>query len=701
MLLHRGQEMAWLRALLAALCIGSLAAFSAPVAAAVVRSTAAEAELVAAQSAIVPGRPLLLGLRLKLDPGWHVYWKNAGDSGTAPTLKLDVPAGLTPGAMQFALPQRIPIAHLVNFGYEGEVLFPLEVDVPQSFSSAGPVTIAARADWLECKESCLPASAQLAVTLAVAATSVPSRWSSLFERTALRLPQRLPEAVKLAGTRETGRADLRVEGLTDCPGAEFFPEREGVFVHAQIARDRAAEDLRFSLPFETNATAPHDLTGVLTCAHADGARRAFAISTPLAVGSPALPGGQASTTAALSLAAALLSAFIGGLVLNAMPCVFPVLGLKVLGLSRQGGALDDRRVGHATRFALGVVASCLLLAFVMLALRAGGEQVGWGFQLQSSGFVSALAVLFFVLALNLSGTFQWGFGIQSVAGRAAARWSGPFLDGVLLVLVASPCTAPLMGAAIGYTLSKPPATVIAVFAALAIGIAAPYALLLVCPGLLRRMPKPGPWLETARQFLAFPLYATVLWLAWVLGELAGLGAAIRLACLLLALVFAIWLWQRRGRRLIAFSIAGAIVAGAASWLVAGLEPTAAKPTPGADEWKAWSAAAQADYRAQGRSVLVDFTAAWCITCQVNKVTVLNTGAVRDALRASGVVALRADWTRRDPEIARALAALGRNGVPVYALYAADGRVTLLPEILTTQLVVAALRNHTKVAGDLR
>ena len=702
MLLHCGQEMAWLAALLAALFLVTLAAFSPPLAAAVVRSTAAEAELVAAQSAIIPGQPLLLGLRLKLDPGWHVYWKNAGDSGTPPTLQLDLPAELKPGAMQFAFPQRIPIAHLVNYGYEGEVLFPLEVDVPQSFSSAGPITIAARADWLECKESCLPASARLAISLPVSASSAPSRWSSLFESTALGLPQRLPEGVKVAGSRETAHVRLRVAELSDCASADFFPEREGVFVHAKIVREPGATDLRFMLPFETNATAPQDLVGVLTCAHADGRRRAFAISTPLAVAAAAIPAEQASSApAALSLAAALLFAFIGGLVLNLMPCVFPVLGLKVLGLSGRGGALDGQRIGHASRFVLGVVASCLLLAFVMLALRTAGEQVGWGFQLQSSGFVSALAVLFFVLALNLSGTFEWGFGIQSLAGRAAARWSGPFFDGVLVVLVASPCTAPLMGAAIGYTLSEPASTVIVVFTALAIGIAAPYALLVAYPGLLRRLPKPGPWLETARQFLAFPLYATVLWLAWVLGELAGLGAAIRLAAVLLALTFAIWLWQRRARRVIASSIAGVIVAGAAAWFVAGLEPTAMKPLPGQGDWTAWSAAAQEDHRAQGKSVLVDFTAAWCVTCQVNKVTVLNSATVRDALRASGVVALRADWTRRDPEIARALAALGRNGVPVYALYAADGRVTLLPEILTTQLVVDALRNHTKVVGDLR
>ena len=683
------------------LLVAFVVASSAQVAyAAVVRSTAAEAELVAAQSAIVPNRTLLLGLRLKLDSGWHVYWKNAGDSGTPPSLKLELPDGFKAGPLQFAFPQRIPIAHLVNYGYEGEVLFPLAVEVPAEIAGA-EITIRAHADWLECKESCLPASANLALTLPLAAGDAPSRWAALFESTQRKLPQRLPADVNVAGTRSAGHVQLHVAGLSDCSSADFFPEREGVFVHAKIARIPGAAGLRFDLPMETNAAPPQDLAGVLTCARAFGGARAFEVVTPLTVASGPPPV-SAAAGETLSLGMALLFAFLGGLVLNLMPCVFPVLGLKVLGLSEQGSAFGAQRVSHASRFASGVVASCLLLASVMLALRAAGEQVGWGFQLQSSGFVAALAVLFFVLGLNLSGYFEFGFRVQSLAGAAAARWSGPFFDGVLVMLVASPCTAPLMGAAIGYTLSEPPATVIAVFVALAAGIAAPYAFLVLRPGLLRRLPKPGPWLQSTRQLLAFPLYATVLWLAWVLGEIAGLGAVIRLGAVLLAAAFGLWLWQRRAHRLIAASIAAVIVAATVAWFSAGLaEPAAMKPASVEGEWKAWSPTAVQEYRGQGKSVLVDFTAAWCITCQVNKVTVLNTATVRDALRANGIVALRADWTRRDPEIAQALAALGRNGVPVYALYAADGRVTLLPEILTTQLVVDALRNHAKVAGDPR
>ena len=683
------------------IALGMLQALCASAQADPVRSTAAEAELIAAQAAIIPGRPLLLGLRIKLDPGWHVYWKNAGDSGTPPTLRLQLPPELKPGPLEFPYPQRIPIAHLVNYGYEGEVLFPLEVSVPDSIASSMPITIEARADWLECKESCLPASAKLELTLPISERAGPdSRWSALFESTQKRLPQHLPQSVKLASAHAAGRVQLTAEGLSDCAHAEFFPERAGIFVHAKIVRVPSANDVRFTLPLETNATAPAALVGVLACTRRIGGTQAFEIATPVAAGAGLmLPEAASSSAGVLSLGMALVFALTGGLVLNLMPCVFPVLGLKVLGLSRED--LAEGRFGHASRFMIGVVAGCLLLALVMLALRAAGEQVGWGFQLQSSGFVSALAVLFFVLALNLSGYFEWGHRIQSLAGGARARFSGPFFDGVLVVLVASPCTAPLMGAAIGYTLTESAPTVFAVFAALAIGIAMPYALLVVFPTLLRNLPKPGPWLETARQLLAFPLYATVLWLAWVLGELAGLGAVIRLGAILLAFAFALWLWKRHVHRLIAGALASMIVAGVVIWFASGLETANVKPALAEDEWKPWSAAAVEDYRAQGKSVLVDFTAAWCITCQVNKAAVLNTAVVRDALRTSGVMALRADWTRRDPEIALALASLGRNGVPVYALYGADGRVTLLPEILTTRVVVDALRNHAKVAGDPR
>ncbi|MFM9884321.1 MAG: protein-disulfide reductase DsbD family protein [Burkholderiales bacterium] len=669
-----------------------------------VRSTAAEAELVSAHAAIVPGRSLDLGLRIKLDPDWHVYWKNAGDSGSPPALALTLPDGFRAGPLQFAAPLRIPVAHLVNYGFEGEVLFPVTIEVPAGLASGRAITLRARADWLECKESCLPATADLSLTLPVAThdrgTTV---WTALFEATRPKLPVVLPNTVVTSATSSAGSLSLSVEGLANCTQADFFPDREGLFVHAKITRVAGSiERLRFMLPLESNAIAPDTLSGVVTCTPAGATTRAYDIATPVAR-ARGTPSADASGEA-LSFGLALFFAFLGGLALNLMPCVFPVLGLKVLGLAQHPVGAQralSARIGHASWFLAGVLASFAALASAMLILRAAGEHVGWGFQLQSPVFVSAMAVLFFLLALNLSGFFEWGFGIQSAAGTAAARWSGPFFDGVLAVLIASPCTAPFMGAAIGFTLAQPAPLVLGVFGALAIGMATPYVVLAINPALLGWLPKSGPWLESLKQFLAFPLYATVLWLAWVLGEIAGLDASIRLGVLLLTATFAIWLWRRRVARAVAMITALALVAGAAAWLNTGL---AARPTstPVENIWKPWSAQVVANLLAQGTPVFIDFTAAWCVTCQVNKHAVLHTDTITRALRETGTVALRADWTRQDPEITKALAALARSGVPVYVLYDRAGQVQLLPEILTTSRVLDALgarRTSAQLAGD--
>ena len=678
-------------------------------AAAPARSHAADAELVSRGTAIVPGQSLELGLRLKLDAGWHVYWKNAGDSGTPPSLAFVLPAGYQAGSLQFGQPQRIPTAHLVNYGYEGEVLFPVRVEVPAD-AGTGNVTIRAKADWLECKESCLPATATLAITLPVGPAVGTSRWASLFDATRARLPVAMPAAVRADSGTKDGLVGLTLLGLDDCRNADFFPDREGLFVPAKIVRvPDAGGAPRFTLPLETNAVPPERLTGIVTCAPGPAAARAFEVAAAVVPGpGPGAPVAWSAPAggADLSLAVALVFAFLGGIVLNLMPCVFPILGLKILAIAQHAGRADRRyRLMHALQFLAGVLASFGVLAGGMLALRSAGEQVGWGFQLQSPVFVSAMAVLFFVLALNLSGAFEWGGRLQSAAGRAASRFGGAFFDGVLAVLVASPCTAPLMGAAIGFTLAQPAPVVLAVFAALALGMALPYVVLTLAPRLTRQLPKPGPWLESVRQFMAFPLYATVLWLAWVLGELTSLGATIRLGVLLLAIAVGLWLLRRRAARALALALAAALFVGAANWWYGGLSlPSPAAAAQAQGEWRAWSPTAFAEARASGKAIFVDFTAAWCVTCQVNKQTVLGTAPVTRALQDTGTIAMRADWTRRDPAITTALAALGRNGVPVYALYAPDGRVTLLPEVLTTSMVVEALNQPpipARVAGESR
>ncbi len=410
---------------------------------------------------------------------------------------------------------------------------------------------------------------------------------------------------------------------------------------------------------------------------------------------PAPPGGEP-----LTLALAIVSALLGGVILNLMPCVFPVLSLKVLGFATHHDTKPTLR-HEAVAFAGGVVVTFVALGLLLAALRAAGEQLGWGFQLQSPWVVTALAMLFFVLALNLSGVFEFG----QLAPSTVTNWSSKnrtldaFGSGVLAVVIASPCTAPFMGAALGFALAGSTGTLLAVFVALGIGMALPYMLLAWFPGWRRRLPRPGPWLERFKQALAFPLYATVIWLAWVLGAQRDNDAVVRLLLALLGLGFALWAWRivrTGGAR--PWGIACIAALGAAAFLAWPLfahdvEPVRAgnAKAPVADgDWMPYTPARVADLVGAGRPVFVDFTAAWCVTCQVNKRLVLNSADVRAAFARADVALVRADWTRRDPAITQALAALGRDGVPVYVLYRPGKAPLLLPEVLQQRMIIDAL-----------
>jgi len=591
-----------------------LLGIAAPVLAGPVKTLQAEVELVAERDALVPGEPITVALRLAAIPGWHTYWRNPGDSGEPTRIEWRLPPGFVAGEIEWPAPVRIPVGPLMNFGYKGEVLLLTRVLPPAGLAADRPVTLRAKAFWLVCEVQCLQQDAELSVELPVARkTAEDARWGKPIAAARERLPVPAPAQWLFSAKAEDGGASLAISPPSgvELKEAFFLPFEEGkVEPAAPQALAREGEGYRLRLRAAAQPVGAFErINGVLLLQE-----KSWVVDVPIT-----------ARFADLGLVAALVLAFAGGLLLNLMPCVLPVLSIKVLGFA-QGG---DARVSHALLYSAGVLVSFWLLAAALIALRALGNQLGWGFQLQSPVAVALLAAFFLALALNLSGLFEFRF---SFAGGS----SGHFLSGVLAVVVASPCTAPFMGAALGYAVFESGWRAFAVFTALGLGMALPYAALAAAPGWRRHLPKPGPWMPRLKRWLAVPLYATVIWLAWVL-----------------------------------------------------VQQTTPPSAPHA-AWEPYSAERLAALTAAGKPVFIDFTAAWCVTCQVNERVVLARDDVMQAFRDRGVTLVRADWTRRDPEIARALTALGRSGVPTYAMYKPGRPPELLPELLTPERVLAAL-----------
>jgi thiol:disulfide interchange protein DsbD len=707
--------MPMLRSLFLLLALAASAATAAPV-----KTPHVEAELVSGKTAFVPGETTTVALRLKMADGWHTYWQNPGDSGLPTTIAWTLPPGVTAGAIQWPAPHALPAGPLVNYGYEGEVLLLTDVQVPADAQVGQPLTLKAKAEWLVCRETCIPEEGALDLEIPVAERADPyPQWGKAIAATRDALPRALPGWL-VAAKGDGPKVVLRLTapaGAATPSNVHFFPYQDGRIEPAgkqTFTRDSNGTFV-MTLPV-ANQLAPGftQVAGVLTSSSgfASGGApvRAITLDAPLVgavtagpkpvqAATPAL--NVAPTTSTLSLAAALFFAFVGGLVLNLMPCVFPVLSLKALSLTKPGHGNKQRLRLEGVSFGTGVVVTFLALAGLLIAFRAAGEQFGWGFQLQSPAMVTSLALLFFVLALNLSGVFEFATLVPSSAAGWTAhnQYANAFLSGVLAVVIASPCTAPFMGAALGYALAQPAALTLLVFAALGLGMALPFVLLTWFPGWRKVLPKPGAWMERLKQFLAFPLYATVAWLVWVLGAQVDNDAVVRLLVTLVVLSFALWAWRAyRGGGARMFSIAallGLVGVVAVAWplYVAPSEAQTsvqAKPTSAAnDPWQPFTPALVTELSAT-KPVFVDFTAAWCVTCQVNKKLVLTDAGVKKAFVDRGVELVRADWTRRDPTITQALAALGRQGVPVYVLYRPGKEPLLLPEVLQRQTVLDAL-----------
>jgi thiol:disulfide interchange protein DsbD len=663
-----------------------------------------DADLIAASDAIVPGKPLTVGLRLKHQPEWHTYWQVPGDSGLPTRIEWQLPAGFTAGPIEWPHPRRLPAGPLVNYGYEGETLLLTTIQVPAGAAMGSNVTLNGKAEWLECKDVCIPGSADIALTLPVKSSAGPSSSATLFEQTRARVPQAIAgisgqatidgNRIKLGFVLPAGRSASSIE---------FFPTEEGRIEPAApqvLRREGNAVELYLTAAAPVKADAKL-LKGVLVANGGPGAGGwTTTIDTPLAAGTVAAVAASASTGAApsMSFVAALGAAFLGGLILNLMPCVFPVLSLKLIGLA-QHRTHSGPLVAHGVAFSIGVVLSFVLLAGLLIALQQMGSALGWGFQLQTPWVVALLTLLFFLIGLNLLGVYEFTFG-SGVANTKAADsltgksdWRGSFGTGVLAVIVASPCTAPFMSAALGYAITQPAVVALSVFAALGVGMATPYLLLTLFPALLAKLPRPGRWMELFKQFMAFPMFATCVWLLWVLAQQVDAGGVALVLGGLVATGFAVWALglSQRGATLFRWvALAGAVLAAVTFAPLATPDQAVAAKSASSAGWVDYSPEKLAQLTSEGKPVFVDFTAAWCVTCQVNKRVALNTEKVINRFAAEGIVRMKADWTNRDERITQALAQFGRNGVPLYVLYDAQGKPTVLPEILTEGTVLAAL-----------
>ncbi len=679
-----------------------------------------EVELLSESTTLVPGETQWLGLRLKPAAHWHTYWKMGGDSGEPTSLSdWSVPVGTRIGELEFPAPHWLPFyeTDLVNFGYEDEVVIPVAITLPANFSDDS-ATLATTAFWNVCEQICIPGEQRLELTLPVAQSAqLDAAAEEYFAKARAQRPivdHDIEQSVVAAGERvslgfssEQGLFD----GFTE---AYFFPEKRRVIKPGPL-RDVTLSANLLQITHSQPRRMLEDLSevyGVLVLEDAQGERVAYDFSSPAV---------ELSEFSLLPMAAAsqqdqnggglllyVAFAFLGGLILNLMPCVFPVLSMKALSLAKNSGATAQKQRMDGLAYTAGVLVAFMALATVLIVLRAGGERIGWAFQFQQPWFLALIVYVFFMLALSLSGVFEIGTSLMGMGGNLAQKegYKGSFFTGVLATTVATPCTAPFMGPALGFALTQPWALAMVVFISLGLGMAAPILILSYVPVLTRFLPKPGQWMETFKQFMAFPLYASALFFLWVLGNQVGImGMTLVLgACVVLA--FAAWLYQKRftmGPIALSLNYATAAVAvGFALYLMQTpfLQTQAREASvaeydeegnllASSDNFEPFSAARLAELRAAGKPVFINMTADWCITCLANEQTSLGSDAVKKALVDNDIAYLKGDWTNEDPEITEVLEQFNRPSVPLYLLYPREGEPEILPQILTQSTLLEA------------
>lgn len=659
-----------------------------------------KAELLLAKKSVAPGESFDVALRLRMKDGWHTYWKHPGDSGEPTDISWKLPPGFTAGDIQWPYPQNISLPPLTTYGYEGEVMLLVPFKAAGDAKPGTVARVSADVHWMVCEKVCIPEDVTLALDVPIGkdpvAPAEPAASAFASARAKLPVPA---DGWNITASEQDKQFVLRVDppqGVALDDNVQFFAA-SGPLIEYSAPQPASVEDGVVTMRLVRSqylTDRPERLNGVLVAA----GERAFELDVPF---SEATAAATATIAAQPTLLLALALAFAGGVILNLMPCVFPVVSLKILSFAQSAGD-DPRRVrAHGLAFASGVLVAFWALAALLLALRAAGEEIGWGFQLQSPGFVAAMAFLLFGLGLSLAGLVEIGTPLTRIGGAASSGYRSSFMNGALATVVATPCTAPFMGAALGFAMTQSAVTSMLIFTALGAGMAAPYVALSAWPALLRFLPRPGGWMVRFRQLTAFPLFATVAWLAWVFGHQTGIDGVLRLLLGLTLLALGLWIWGQwvtltaaeRTKWVARTASAAFIVAGL---VLAGTSAPAATAAPSSKTaegiaWEIYSEAKVAEHRAAGRPVFIDFTAAWCLTCKVNERIAFSSGEVQQLVQARNIAMLKADWTSKDPAITRALAGFGRSGVPLYVLYKADpgAQPRLLPEILSPGILLNA------------
>ena len=648
---------------------------------------------------VTPGQSFDVALRTKLDDKWHTYWRNPGDSGEPVSVTWTLPDGVEVGPILWPLPQRFDTSGIINYGFDGAPLFVQTITVPESAEPGALLEFNADVYYLVCELLCVPESGQLSLRVEVGNTAEVNARNMAAIADARDAAPVVDETVRGGMVQDGGSLRISFADLPngDFSDAYFYPYEQDVLGHSDpqavtLAGDGVVLDTVPGYGWDDGITDTQ--TGLLAFTR-DGERigRIVTVEPNVSLGLAAAP--AATGAASMGLLTAVVFALLGGLILNLMPCVFPVISLKALSLAKAAHGERKTARSEAWAYTAGVFATFALLVAVLLALKAGGAALGWGFQLQNPVVVGLIALLLFAVGLNLIGAFEIAGGsYQNIGSGASMKGgrTGSFFTGALAVLVATPCTAPFMAPAIGYALAQPALATMVVFAALALGFALPFVLLAYAPGLLTKLPKPGPWMVRLREVLSFPMFIAALWLVWVVGNQAGVDGMLLVLGAMLAFAFAVWLLRRESRVWKAVALGVAVASAAiAAVALASLSPDTQVAKADIDPW---SPERVAELRGEGRAVFVDFTADWCITCKVTERGALADPRVRQAFADTDTAFLVADWTNKNDQIARELEAYGRAGVPLYLYFPAGDnsvRGEVLPQILTVNMLLDTLQ----------